>query len=229
MGLHIRKPSYAASGSSQAIYSFSNNILKVQGYVVDTVGDMGSPFHMKGDLAADDKILQTLNTLQNWWKIYSTARGPEADTEEFTSTVYGGRWAAFSEPLPYQQRFSAFSGLSRSLLPSVEANPLPPPSVTPESPNMEKDYRAMVSSATLRMHGKRITMSAQQRLPCLAPLDTVKDDFICILFGCNVPVILRRFESTYWLVGEAYVHGIMNGETVEYANTKYIVEEFMLE
>lgn len=38
-------------------------------------------------------------------------------------------------------------------------------------------------------------------------------DMICILFGCNVPVVIRpRLKGTYQLVGECYLEGYMNGE-----------------
>jgi len=44
-----------------------------------------------------------------------------------------------------------------------------------------------------------------------------KDDIVCLLFGCSVPVIMRRrdpaaLQSRVTLVGECYVHGIMEGE-----------------
>jgi hypothetical protein len=44
-------------------------------------------------------------------------------------------------------------------------------------------------------------------------------DHVCVLRGGMVPFILRKRNDGYWgLVGEAYVHGIMNGETVRGAN-----------
>lgn len=58
-----------------------------------------------------------------------------------------------------------------------------------------------------------------QPLYGLCPPDTIKGDDVCILFGCSVPVILRPSqlptgEIKYKLVGEAYIHGKMNGEAV---------------
>ena len=41
-----------------------------------------------------------------------------------------------------------------------------------------------------------------------------RNDKIYVLFGCNVPVVLRPRDRQYELIGECYVHGIMNGEFV---------------
>ena len=55
----------------------------------------------------------------------------------------------------------------------------------------------------------------------LAPEGTEAGDIVCILFGCTVPVVLKRLEKDstmqelYELVGEAYVHGVMDGEAVQ--------------
>lgn len=50
----------------------------------------------------------------------------------------------------------------------------------------------------------------------LAPTTAQEGDLICILYGCSVPVILRKMGSDsdpfYHLIGEAYVHGMMDGE-----------------
>ena len=44
-------------------------------------------------------------------------------------------------------------------------------------------------------------------------------DIVCVLRGSNVPFVLRpRVDEYFELVGEAYVHGIMNGEFVRPAN-----------
>jgi hypothetical protein len=56
----------------------------------------------------------------------------------------------------------------------------------------------------------------------LAPTRAEAEDIICILFGCSVPVILREIRdqsgSHFVLIGEAYVHGMMDGEALTKEN-----------
>jgi hypothetical protein len=51
----------------------------------------------------------------------------------------------------------------------------------------------------------------------LATKNTRQGDIVCILFGCSTPVILRPSNhGAYNLVGDCYVHGIMEGEAMEW-------------
>jgi hypothetical protein len=72
----------------------------------------------------------------------------------------------------------------------------------------------------------------------MALKNIMKDDLICILYGCSVPVALRKHvkdgqeeavegqarihavpgegEIFYELLGECYVHGMMDGEAIEF-------------
>jgi len=50
----------------------------------------------------------------------------------------------------------------------------------------------------------------------LAPVHTRKGDMVCILPGCNAPVILREIQTSegksYELIGEAYIESLSHGE-----------------
>ena len=39
-------------------------------------------------------------------------------------------------------------------------------------------------------------------------------DLVCVLFGAGVPMILRPIGRSYRVVGECYLHGIMEGEAL---------------
>lgn len=60
----------------------------------------------------------------------------------------------------------------------------------------------------------------------LAPSLVRKGDLVCILFRCSVPILLRRQqdavtgEEYFQIIGECYIHGIMEGEALELARSK---------
>ncbi|KAH7304739.1 heterokaryon incompatibility protein-domain-containing protein [Stachybotrys elegans] len=49
----------------------------------------------------------------------------------------------------------------------------------------------------------------------LGPAALEAGDVVCVLFGCKVPFCLRPVGKGYLLVGECYVHGLMNGEAMD--------------
>jgi hypothetical protein len=63
----------------------------------------------------------------------------------------------------------------------------------------------------------------------MGPPDTQPGDKICIFFGSRFPHVIRPGEAgRYRLVGEAYVHGIMDGEIMEEGNLKASQKAFEL-
>lgn len=58
----------------------------------------------------------------------------------------------------------------------------------------------------------------------LTPYGTKAGDSVAVVMGCGIPLILRSTEidggytGLFWLVGEAYVYGIMEGEAVQDAD-----------
>ncbi|KAH8665930.1 heterokaryon incompatibility protein-domain-containing protein [Tricladium varicosporioides] len=65
--------------------------------------------------------------------------------------------------------------------------------------------------------GRRFFKSAYNNLFGLVPGAARTGDLVCILYGCSVPVVLRRNQniSTFTFVGEAYVDGMMDGEALQ--------------
>jgi hypothetical protein len=83
----------------------------------------------------------------------------------------------------------------------------------------------IVSSVKVELEEKRcFDLSIQQALESrcffttssgyigVGPHDTLCDDYVAVFLGGNMPFIIRDKSTHHSLVGEAYVHGIMNGE-----------------
>jgi hypothetical protein len=49
----------------------------------------------------------------------------------------------------------------------------------------------------------------------LFPQSVESYDLICILYGSQVPFVLRPKNGHYQLIGECYVHGKMDGEVIQ--------------
>jgi ankyrin repeat protein len=49
----------------------------------------------------------------------------------------------------------------------------------------------------------------------LVPADTAVGDEICLLFGGDVPYVLRERDQFHQFIGECYCYGIMNGEALQ--------------
>jgi hypothetical protein len=95
-------------------------------------------------------------------------------------------------------------------------------------------YRSLI------LHGKEKSdwrnenapLCSVQRLVGLGSKNISEDDLVCILFGCSVPVILRRtgpLEAGNSLpvsfIGECFVYGKMNGEVFTDSRTSLKIEE----
>ena len=44
---------------------------------------------------------------------------------------------------------------------------------------------------------------------------TMQGDLIAIIFGCSTPIVMRPKGEYFQVIGEAYVHGFMNGEAMQ--------------
>jgi hypothetical protein len=81
----------------------------------------------------------------------------------------------------------------------------------------EKDeaYTRPFSNAAITSCLNRSFVTTLNGHLALVPRLTVPGHLVCVLRGGNVPFILQSKKDEYFeLLGEAYVHGIMNGEFV---------------
>jgi hypothetical protein len=218
MGLHIQK-AFKAAGHSMAICSFSKDkkILTARGFIVDTVNKITNPFYMEGS-DNQAKTIHTLHAFIEWWTLFSSAKGHGASAQdEFRRTMCGGEWNAVYDT-HHHQRLPIFCSLIEDLPEDSKASFFAPPQFEEQSlsgvPDSKEEKYAAVSAASLRMHSKCFAISDGGK-SCFTPRATIPGDLICILLGCKYPVILRRINNHYVLIGEVYVDGIMKGELMD--------------
>ncbi len=101
------------------------------------------------------------------------------------------------------------SFLDLPMHPPEEYNDRGPPQ---EQLMLWKDAKKIMITTALFLRRFMITKSGYIGL---VPELTREDDVICVLFGCDTPLVLRPVGDYYTLVGECYVHGLMDGELVD--------------
>jgi hypothetical protein len=107
-----------------------------------------------------------------------------------------------------------------------------------EQPDYVKRYLEVVRDViwNRRTFRSKANNPNKSTLVGLVPQSAKMGDNLCILYGCSVPVVLRKLSgpntSICWqLVGDAYVHGIMDGEALRYglqATPQCVETEFEL-
>jgi Heterokaryon incompatibility protein (HET) len=76
----------------------------------------------------------------------------------------------------------------------------------------QEDFVAAVE-ATLQFRTLFVTQTGYLGL---GPLTMQPNDMVCVLLGCSIPVVIRiEAPNRHVLIGECYMHGIMDGEALK--------------
>jgi hypothetical protein len=109
---------------------------------------------------------------------------------------------------------------------TVMTKSLPPPALHPSSTthphiSLSSSSTPPAASDTFLERFNDVTRKKSRRLMvteqgCIgvAPCRARQADVVAVLFGCSIPLVLRRtgVREAWEVVGEAYVHGYMNGQ-----------------
>ena len=100
--------------------------------------------------------------------------------------------------------------------------------------NGKIDARILIDAlmARDRINIKRRMITTRRGYVGMALEEVLKDDIICVLLGCSMPMVLRSVglgsdgeigrEVAYKIVGECYIHGIMGGEAMKLLDTNTV-------
>ncbi|MCJ1251893.1 hypothetical protein MMC30_009131 [Trapelia coarctata] len=218
---------YAASASSSCTVRWSNNerVLIVAGKLLSAVRRVGP--EVASDLGQDDESIhlikraiafETCVELAASTDPYPTGEDP---LTAYSLTLVASRQLGMTKMSPEHARkqfevvrasFSNAIGTMIWVIRSVQephsarANVSLPAEYPPEA----KTYCNLLQDVA---RGKLFILT-EDRYMGLAPLDTTEGDRICVILGCSVPFIVRPTVDGWILIGECYVHGLMDGEVM---------------
>ncbi|KAH8672888.1 heterokaryon incompatibility protein-domain-containing protein [Tricladium varicosporioides] len=234
---------YQASGDSTPKYEFIGQTLKATGFIVDCTDGLGGLYKLTG---------QEHNGFTTQPRGHAHSYGtPENAQDALWRTMLGNRdgnggpvtddmlrkmdtpWPDGSNP-----ETSIIKGCFNDIRKANETLRMGDTDFKTLSSNTrvtaaEIDFVNIAQDPFLRcytlMIDRRLIVTGKGRFG-LAAKGAEQGDIICILFGCTVPVLLRTVgDGSFWLVGEIYVHGIMEGEAMlDLKNGEYTQRDFVI-
>ena len=72
---------------------------------------------------------------------------------------------------------------------------------------------AFEQSIQIMRSGRRLITTTKGNIG-LAPSGVRREDQVCVLLGCLVPLILRLKDRRSQVIGDAYIHGMMHDEAI---------------
>jgi hypothetical protein len=79
---------------------------------------------------------------------------------------------------------------------------------------LERHVRGPFLDRLAEKHSRSFFVSSKGYMG-LGPLDAKVGDEICVLLGCNQPLVIRRVGDHHLVVGQCYVYGMMFGEMMD--------------
>ena len=211
----IGKRPYNASRGYPIIYSFgeqsSSTSLFADGCILDSIEQRR--------VTADNGIPPQWRELGGW------EEGARSPPERFWRTLIANRGQDASNPPHYFEKACKFVYTEDSLSAHAYSTRVGT-EVREDHPEFVAEFLQRVQSIIWK---RRMILTEQEQLLGLAPEAAQEGDLICIIFGCSVPVVLRKIvsdemtgEHHYALLGDCYVHGMMDGEAFTMQQTRNI-------
>jgi len=231
-----------ACGSTTLIADIRGRVLKVRGIVIGRITAIGTAMPEDVTAVNDHKLLFSL--LYEWWKIYFATGGREIVEGKncFINIIKyndwyglipstGIVWPGIDNPEEVEQSQKYKDGLDFAkadarmcvnILMAIDQpddttlRPLLGPELIVKDPKMIGYARRIISLAATPTRNRRFMAAGKY---CgLAPLCAEIGDIVVVVLGSPVLLVLRERAPSigggHLLVGDAYLHGFMDGEAV---------------
>lgn len=241
----IGRKIYNACGKIRADCHFQDDITRslfVRGFVLDTV-KIKSETAQQGIVPAE------------WLKVVQWNHGNIPAPDRFWRTLVADRGPDGRRPPPYiYQSACNYAFQRKGLRGDLNIREM---IFFGKCPSMAIDFLRRVLSVVWK---RSLILTSREEFLGLAPFKAREGDLVCILYGCSVPLVLRKIERHkmnggapspwkrvkpgealpprtdssksdhyYELIGECYIHGMMDGEAIRHRRLQGLkVEEFEL-
>jgi hypothetical protein len=208
------KPLFSASGTTKVKISAENHaenprLLIISGFTVDTIEEVGSPWKPENDYKSS--VDQLFEEIADGWNRAQKLPDPVSADPKFWSEALWRVPCADQQWHDYSRRraqVGAEAGVWE-ILARIKGD------LSGYGDEVKQTAWRRYYLAMEPLHNFQPFISKKGYFG-MAPEFVSHGDAICIIFGAIAPYVLRRHpEKGYELIGEAYVHGIMDGEAME--------------
>ena len=215
----------AAKGSKIRLrFLEDKNSLMIQGLIFDTISLICvSPGYQLKDLP-DQNSPSSLFARESLRIAIENCQPYPSDTglfDAFWRTLVTGKDASglTKAPPDFAEVFAFLIDCATGCSPSLPDQPHAKRKLSLERLKIRRPghiYRQMQKAFEAAVHERRFGTTSKRYMG-LFPRGSRPGDEVCIFFGACVPFVIRRCETrdTFQLLGECYVHGIMDGEAMQ--------------
>lgn len=232
---------WSASNNAPAVFSFEGSGLFARGVVVDEVDGLAGPKHFKmvqsskwSPLGSSHSVSSTKDLLMSVCRSLVRDRGdrylrypmPSADFFRDFIALLGRTMtkSCSSTPKELQEWFEwtrSFRIHAHSFESTLRDSPSGDVDPLDAAPNEDEYYHDTffgrffdtVVRLSLRL------MVSRNGCTGMAAEKAMKGDLVCVLFGCSVPVLLRKSDDkdSFKLIGECFLDGYMDGSALQWS------------
>ena len=215
----VEQPIFSAGGNSLPTPSFSNdhNVLVVQGISIDGLLFMASGYRTSRDRIKSHQTLTILHELTAGLMQYP----------DICRNVDRAGWQP-SESGGYQQfETPVYRTTEESMLRAYERTWNADSAMNVYTGKLQRLGQPDGDNDGIMGTDRMFAVSFLGYF-CLVPQEARLGDKIVVVKGGEVPLLLRPQQANFHLVGECYVHGIMDGEVMKIAMERDLLKEICI-
>jgi hypothetical protein len=228
-------PHHAHGGTSSKLSIDTKQlILSIRGVKVDVVEACSKPlaakeFHLKSSSSAGQQLaiksLWCEICLKEGFNLDDSYLNGETAFFAYMQTLANGCvQIATREARPYDESFKSecLAKEATYIVNAVGSDAIAPSLCKMAEKTGAKDEWSRAANGASR---NRIFARTKKGYYVLGPKVMKEGDVVCVLYGGKMPFVLRPWGHYFLLVGECYVHGLMNGEAMDMLERKDLAEE----